>query len=113
MLVVGRLGGPLAAPTMLLFETVRFILGGIEGGARPSASAFSDAMGGVALGGKLDPELWRVGGAPEGPVLFPGGRPAPLAALGGPDRGGGGVAAFATLSSAPPFLLIHRLSSGS
>jgi hypothetical protein len=31
----------------------------------------------------------------------------------GPALGGGGVAAFASTFSAPGFLLIHRLSSGS
>lgn len=111
MLVVGRLGGPLAA---LWVDADRAMSGGA---ASPSPVA--------DIGGAADVETTRMGpgggaddrptGAPppEGGVEGIGGGGVELADRGGPAFGGGGVAFFASVFSAPAFLLTHRLRSGS
>ena len=109
MLVVGRLGGPLAA---LWFETERTIGGGTP---RPSAPAAAAGTADV-----VPARMGPGGGAddlpivpPEGGVEGMGGGGVELADRGGPVWGGGGVGFFASVFSAPAFLLIHRFRSGS
>lgn len=109
MLVVGRLGGPLAA---LWFETERAIGGGA---ASPSAPAVT-----VGTADAVPARMGPGGGADDRPIAPPdggvegmGGGGVELADRGGPALGGGGVGFFASAFSAPAFLLIHRLSSGS
>lgn len=115
MLVPGRLGGPDGPPT-LPFDTLLLIVGGTEssdaGGALPVRSLFASGPG---------PDRLLDGGGPAADI----GRGAEVGPC-GPDRGaletvrrgpvalgGGGVAAATGVSSAPAFLLTHRLRSGS
>lgn len=116
MLVPGRLGGP-DGPVALPLDTLLLIEGGAEssegGGALPVRSPLTPGR---------DPERLLDGGGPaadigRGADVGPGG---PVG-LGAPDTarrgpvafGGGGVALATGVSSAPAFLLIQRLSSGS
>lgn len=95
MLVPGRLGGPVTA---LPFETLRLIAGGA---ARPGGAE----AGGLGRGMSEEADVERRG-ADVGPV--------PLTVRGGPLALGGGAAVVAAgVFSAPAFLLIQRLSSGS
>lgn len=113
MLVVGLLGGPLGGPPALWFETDLAIGVGMP---RPSWLDRVDSPTPVAVPGRGGPP----GGADARPrPLSGGGVPASvrgggveLAERGGP-LGGGGAAFLASVFSAPAFLLIHRLSSGS
>ncbi len=117
MLVGGRDGGPLAGGTALPFEALLLMGGGIErlpfSGVGPLT--FSAGLlfiesgvswrGGVLalLGGALNLGA-DVGAEPGGP----------LADLGGPARGGGGVPEDGVASpSFPPFLFTHLFKSGS
>jgi hypothetical protein len=107
ILVVGRLGGwlggPPGGPVALVLDTERAM-----GTAPPMLSIeglFSSP--GIERGGGMPPIAIGGGGVP----LDMGGG-VPEADL-GPALGGGGVADLASTFSAPGFLLIHRLSSGS
>ena len=92
------------------------------GGGTPKPS---EAGGGADVVGAADVTPARIGpggGADERPIAAPppeggveglGGGGVELADRGGPPFGGGGVGFFASVFSAPAFLLIHRLSSGS
>ena len=107
-LVGGALGGlpaPAGSLTPLWFDAERAIMGGT---ARLSEDAglFSPAPGGGAVDGGLD----RFGGGADADAdVEAGGGGVEV----GPARGGGGVAVLAGVFSAPGFLLIHRLRSGS
>jgi hypothetical protein len=110
MLVVGRLGG------LLVPEADRDMGGANTGSLRLSMDG-SLVSSGVALGGGTD-----LGGGmlpPETDLAASGGGGVPEGGGGvpaidrGPALGGGGVAVLASTFSAPGFLLIQRLSSGS
>jgi hypothetical protein len=108
MLVVGRLGGALA---LLVLETDRVMAGGArprlsEDDAFVSSGVPARTFGGINGGGALLLEIKGGGGVPVGG----GGVPETER---GPALGGGGVAVLAGVFSAPGFLLIHRLRSGS
>lgn len=116
MLVVGRLGGPLGGP-VLWFETER-----VMGGGTPRPSAPEGMVGtadvvpartGPGGGGADERPMPTPPLPPEGGVEGMPGGGVELADRGGPPFGGGGVGFFASVFSAPAFLLIHRLSSGS
>lgn len=112
ILVVGRLGGPVGGPAVLLE-----LDGAVRGGARPRLSfegaLFSSGVPARKLGGGI-----KDGG---GALLLSGGGGVPIDAGGGgvpltdrgPARGGGGVAVLGAVFSAPGFLLTQRLRSGS
>jgi hypothetical protein len=110
ILVVGRLGGALA---LLVLETDRVMTGGArprlrlsEDDAFVSSGVPARTFGGISGGGALLLEIKGGGGVPVGG----GGVPETER---GPALGGGGVAVLAGVFSAPGFLLIHRLRSGS
>ena len=107
MLVVGRLGGllggPPSGPVMLVLDAERAI-----GGAPPTLSIDGDfSKVGTDRGGGIEVDIGG-GGVP----VEDGGGGVPAAER-GPPFGGGGVAPLASTFSAPGFLLIHRLRSGS
>lgn len=109
MLVVGRLGGALGGPpggppTLLVLETERAM-----GAPPPTLSIEGDFCSeGMERGGSIPPGPIGGGGVP----VDDGGGGVPETER-GPALGGGGVAVFASTFSAPGFLLIQRLSSGS
>jgi hypothetical protein len=115
-LVAGRLGGLKGASLPLLCVLAcLIIIGGPPlppGGAKLSALWLETKLlllrdtGGPIGGAAIDP----MGGALPGGPPGGGGVPLPLREA---ARGGGGVADLAGVSSAPAFLLTHRLSSGS
>lgn len=109
-LLGGALGGPPGALAVLWFDTDRIISGAPPppGMFRLSwdAALLSSAGEGVRRGGPPG-AIKPPGGADVGP---PGGGGVPVREA---ERGGGGVAVLAGVFSAPGFLLIQRLSSGS
>lgn len=113
MLVVGLLGGALGGPPAALlfetFETERIMVGAprlsIEA-LLESSGVPARILGGIMGGGAL----WLVVSGGGGVPMGGGGVPETER---GPALGGGGVAVFAGVFSAPGFLLTHRLSSGS
>jgi hypothetical protein len=114
MLVVGRLGGalggPLGGPVVLSLDTDRD-MDGARGTPRLSCEgAFARPNRGSGVG------IERGGGAElaigGGGVLGAPGGGVPLTERGA-ALGGGGVAVFASTTSAPGFLLTQRLRSGS
>ena len=70
----------------------------------PIGGGIDELLGGIEVGGRKPAGGGPIGGVPPDALL---------AAADGPPRGGGGVAAGFTVSTAPAFLLIHFLSSGS
>jgi hypothetical protein len=114
MLVGGRLGGPLGGPAALVLLALRVI-----GGGTPRLSCEGGFGSSDGAGAGLKPRGGPVGGALALPAPPGGGAAMGLPTGGvlvierGADLGGGGVAVFASVVSAPAFLLIHRLRSGS
>lgn len=93
-------------------------LGGRLGGPAPTSDPETDRLGPKGEGPSWadNPLPGPNGGAPElvtGLGGAPPPPPPPSAADLGADLGGGGVAFLTSTFSAPGFLLIHRLSSGS
>lgn len=109
MLVAGRLGGPLGGPT-LWFETDRAMGGGTLRPSRPADWGGVTTVSGGPGGGADARPIPPMGGG--GGVEGMWGAGDELEDRGGPF-GGGGVDFLASVFSAPAFLLIHRLSSGS
>ena len=119
-LLSGRLAG--GALAVLVLDTDLSMATG-PGGGKELPSVIEGPRDEAECGGvKLPAEAIRggplTGGALARPVSGPIGGPAegPSEGLEVAERGalfGGGGVAFLALSSAPPFLLIHRLSSGS
>lgn len=108
MLVVGLLGGALGGPpAALVLDTERAI-----GGAMPVKLSWDAALvrsgmerAGVSIGGPI-------GGPPMDGIEPMDGGGVPETER-GMARGGGGVAVFASGTSAPGFLLTQRFRSGS
>lgn len=107
ILVAGRLGGALGGPPTLLFDTERIMLGGRGPGGTPRLS-LDAACASAGPGGPPGGALAR----PMGGVIVRGGGGVPVLDLEAPF-GGGGVAVFACVASAPPFLFTQRFRSGS
>jgi hypothetical protein len=111
--VPGRLGGALGGPFTLTLLTERAIAEG-PGGASvgispPEGASSSPRVSGLGPFTVSDED--RIGGGPRSAEGDPA-TGVPLAVRGGPAFGGGGVAEGVGAVS-PPFLLIHRLRSGS
>jgi hypothetical protein len=108
ILVAGRLGGAEAGGPPVIPPSG----GGAEADGKPVCGVAGDAVSeGGPEGGPLAGVKVRDGGPDIGGPA--GGAAAPLALLLGGPLGGGGVAADGVAASAPPFLLIHFLRSGS
>lgn len=103
--MLGRLGGP-TEPLLTDLD--------IAGGARVGGGGPSDWASGLGAGAwPTKSEDARIVGGPLGTEVGPDEVGGPLAVRGGPAARGGGGVAVGVGAVSPPFLLIHRFSSGS
>lgn len=117
MLVPGLLGGARGGPLPALpSDILLLIVGGADSPLPPCGGILPLSPSPCAVGISAIAEVVRCGG-PDGGLgaeVAAGGALLPLIVLGGPAAlGGGGVADGVGVFSAPAFLLIQRLRSGS